>query len=241
MAIFSFQKPSLSDEVHSIVKDSEGNFGIYIKNLSSGKTFTLNEHRVFDPASLYKLKLMVEVFEQIKAGKLDEDKILSADIKELNESFDIPEEDAELKTGEIDMSVGEALEQMITISHNYGALLLTKATGAQDLEEPITPKEVADFFEKIYQGKIIDHETSQEMLELLARQKINDRIPKYLPEGTKIAHKTGDLGYFENDAGIVFSPKGDFIIVVLSETKNPEEAGEKIARISEAAYKYFNK
>lgn len=257
MAIFSFQKPSLSDEVQNILKDTEGIFGIYIKNLSSGKTFALNEHLVFDPASLYKMWVMGAVYEQIKEGKLKEDGTLVASIEELNKKFDIDPGDAELKEGVIDVSIKSAIEQMITISHNYAAFILLEKAGKNNINnflkryglddssiEPeikTTAKDISQFLEGIYKGEVVDAQYSQKMIEVLAKQQVNDSLPKYLPESIKVAHKTGNLGYFENDAGIVYSPAGDYIIVVLTETNDPLVARDKIGRISEATYKYFNK
>lgn len=257
LAIFSFQKPSLSNDVESILKDTEGNYGIYIKNLSSGKTFALNEHREFDPASLYKMWVMGAVYEQIKEGKLKEDDTLVVDIEALNKKFDIDPEDAELKEGVIDFSIKSAIEQMITISHNYAALILLEKAGNDNINDflkryglddssigPViktTAKDISQFLEGIYKGEVVDAQYSQKMIDVLVKQQVNDRLPKYLPEGTKIAHKTGNLGFFENDAGIVYSPAGDYIIVVLTETNDPLVARDKIGRISEAFYGYINK
>lgn len=237
--INSSNNKGLSEVVNSILKDSEGRYGIVIKNLKTNETFTLNENEEFQPASLYKLKLMVGVFEQIKAGKLSSDDKVSGNIEELNRYFDIDPENAELKSGSLGFTVESALEQTITISHNYAAMILTKKINANKLAEPITAKEMAHFFENLYLGKTIDGDYSKKMLELLSRQKINDRIPKLLPEGTVVAHKTGDLGGFENDAGIVFHSSGDYIFIALSESKIPDKAGEKIAEVSKVVFEYF--
>lgn len=235
------QTTPLGNIVSSTLKGTEGKYGIFIKNLKTGEKFSLNDNQTFKPGSLYKLKLMVLVFEQIKEGKLSEDEVLTADIKELNDFFKIPKEDAEFADGTIDFTIKSALEQMIVISHNYAAMALTKKTKANNLAADTTPKEIASFFEDLYSGRIIDGDYSKRMLELLSRQKINDRIPKYLPEEIKIAHKTGDIDFFEHDGGIVFTPKGDYIIVVFSESRIPDAAGRKIAELSKGVYEYFNK
>lgn len=237
--ISPFVKPDLKKVADDALYKADGRYGIAIKNLKTGEAYFLHGKDKFDSGSLYKLKLMVLVFEQIKDGKLSEDDTLSADIGKLNKFFEIPEEDQELKTGIIDFTVKTALEQMITISHNYAALALTKKTEAKNLAEPITAEEIAAFFEDLYKGRIISEEYSKKMLELLSRQKINDRIPKLLPEGTIVAHKTADLGSFEHDGGIVFTPKGDYIIVALSESNIPDNAGRKIAELSRDVYEYF--
>lgn len=239
-----------------MLQNAEGRYGVFIKNLSTNETFSQNEDSVFQPGSLYKLWVMGAVFENIKIGDIQEDDLLVTDVAVLNKKFDLDPDVAELTEGEIEFSIGSSIEQMITISHNYASLALLDKIGSQTVINFLskyglsnsalgTPpqtsaKDTANFFEKLYKGEIIDQEYSRKMVDILARQTINDRIPKYLPEGTKVAHKTGDTGFFENDGGVVFSPKGDFIIVVLSETEDPSAAGETIAKISEATYKYFN-
>lgn len=238
---FTFERAGLEKEVEKLLQNIDGRYGIFIKNLSTQETFAQKEQEIFESGSLYKLWVMVATFEKIKQGKIKEDDPLVADIATLNKKFDLDGEEAEFQEGSIEFSVSSALKQMITISHNYAALALLDKVGSTSISNKVTAKDTAEFLEKIYKGEMIDQEYSWKMMDLLAGQTINDRIPKYLPEGTKVAHKTGDIGFFENDAGIVFSPKGDFIIVVLSETKDPAAAGEVIAKISEAVYDYFNK
>lgn len=221
------------------MSDTQGRYGIYIKNFKTGEIYTSRETENFDSGSLYKLWVMKKVFEQIKAGKLKEDDILSADISDLNQRYNVSEEEAEVADGNLTLSVKLALEQMITISHNYSAMMLLDKVGNNGVPTEVTPQQLAQFLESLYKGELVDQEDSAKMMDLLSKQQINDRIPKLLPEGTKVAHKTGDLGNFENDAGIVFTEKGDYIFVVLSESDFPAAAGERIASLSEAVYKYF--
>lgn len=255
--IYSFIKPSLNDAVGSVLRGSEGSFGIYVKNFSNGKTYALNEHRTFEAASIYKVWVMGAVYEQVKSGQISEADPITADIEKLNKNFNLSPDDTELKEGLLDFTIGSAIEQMITISHNYAAFALIEKINRDqienflkkyglnetDPEDPFktTASDMGRLFEKIYKGEIVDSEYSQKMIDVLTRQQLNDRLPKYLPAGTKIAHKTGNLGYFENDAGIVYSPSSDYIIVVLTQTNNPLQARDKIGRISEAVYMYFNR
>ena len=238
---FTFERASLKKEVEKVLQNTGGRYGIFIKNLSTDETFFKAENEEFQTGSLYKLWVMESVFEKIKGGSIKEDDPMVADIAYLNKKFDLDRDEAEFQTGKIEFSIKSAIEQMITISHNYAALaLLDRLGSSENIPAKTTAKNTADFFERLYLGEIIDKEYSRKMMDILLRQTINDRIPKYLSAGTKIAHKTGDIGFFENDGGIVFSPKGDFIIVVLSETEDPAKAGETIAKISKAAFEYFN-
>ena len=108
-----------------------------------------------------------------------------------------------------------------------------------------SPKSTADdialFFEKLYKGELANTQYTKEMLDLLKAQTLNDKLPKYLPKGTVVAHKTGEIDYLSHDGGIVYAPTGDYIIVVLSESSYPPGAEERIAQISKRVFDYFSK
>ncbi len=257
------QKPvkykSLQETIEKSLEGTAGSYGVFVKNLKTGESFSLNENKVFEAGSLYKLWTMAVVFKQLENGDLKEDQKLSQGIAVLNRKFSIDLELAEQTQGTITSTVNEALTQMITISHNYSALLLIEkiklSTVAAWLNEngfnnskvgtdgdaPTTNAlEIALFMEKLYKGEIGNPESTTKMINLLKAQKLNNKLPKNLPPGTVIAHKTGELGWFSHDAGIIYSEKGDYIIVVMSESSSPKGAEERIADLSKNIYSYFN-
>lgn len=256
-----------------IVADSltgtSGTYAVAIKNLKTGEHFELNGDHVFESGSLYKLWVMGAIYEQEKAGSLDDSDELTESVQSLNQKFGLSSEVAELTDGVIDYSTHDALEKMITISDNYTALLLTSkiklSTVANFLKEhgfnsstvgtnsdfPMTTAlDMESFFEKLYQGNLADPQYTQKMLDLLKQQRLNDKIPKDLPDNVVIAHKTGELDTFTHDAGIVYlqskeasphTPTGDYIIVVMSDSEDPPAAEGRISDISQAVYGYFTK
>lgn len=246
--------------------NNEGEYAVVIKNLKTGESYLFNGTKKFDSASLYKLWVMVVAFQKIDEGTLKKTDSLSAPIEKLDETLSTitptpsPEGQnltpitTEVKM--VTMNVEEAIGKMITISDNYAALLVASRSGTRNifsflkdngfsnstynLPPVTTAKDIAVFYEKLYRGEFVDKKTSDEMIGILKKQELNDRIPKYLPEGTEVAHKTGELFKLKHDAGIVFSKKGDYIIVVMSETKNTPKAAENIAIFSKKIYDYFN-
>lgn len=251
----SLTKEPISQVIEKAQAGTKGKYAIVIKHFDNGITYTQQEHTKYLSGSLYKLWVMAVVYEQIEKGKLKEADMLHAEIPELNKKFDIATESAELTEGEITMTVGQALSQMITISHNYSALLLSDKVGLKNVaaflqkeglkesnigQPPKTSAhDTALFFEKLYNGKLVSKQASENMLALLKKQQLNDRIPKYLPDEIAVAHKTGEIDYAKHDAGIVFSPTGDYIVVVLSESTDPRAAAERIATVSQTVYEYF--
>lgn len=250
---------SLEQKVKAVLEGTKGTYAISIKNLRTDEKYNLNETRIFDSGSLYKLWVMATVFQKIQSGEIKEEDEISGDIATLNRKFGIALEDAELKDGGISMTYGTALNQMITISHNYAALLLTdkiklsstraflqknnlKASSVGTIEDlpTTTAADMAMFMEKLYKGDLANPDYTVKMLDLLKKQKLNNKLPLYLPPGTIIAHKTGELSQVTHDVGIVYTPKGDYIIAVLSESESPKGAEDRIALVSKAVYEYFN-
>lgn len=251
---------SIADAALAALEGTKGTYGIVIKDVKTGEEYSMNEDRVFDAGSLYKLWVMTTAFNKIQTGAWKEDQVLSEDVSTLNDKFYIDPDGAEQTEGTIVFTVRDAVEHMITMSHNYAALLLTEklklsnvksfleenglkhsTVGTDGSTPTATPKDMALFFEKLYTGELANTEYTDTMLDVLKKQQLNDKLPKYLPHDTIIAHKTGEIDSFSHDAGIVYSPHGNYIIVVLSESDSPKGAEERIALVSKAVYEYFER
>lgn len=249
---------ALQNVLEKAMQDTKGTYGIVIKNLKSGKFYFANEHKIFEAGSLYKLWIMATVYQQIQSGQLTKDQVLTKDIATLNQIFYIDPDLAEQTQGTITLTVQSALTQMITISHNYAALLLTEkiklssvatflkengftqsTVGTEGDAPTVTPYDIFLFLEKLYKGELAGEQYTKDMIDLLRKQKLNDGLPKYLPNTLQVAHKTGEIGWFKHDAGIVFTDKGDYIIIVMSESESPAGAQERIALLSKAVFDYF--
>ena len=99
----------------------------------------------------------------------------------------------------------------------------------------------------VFPGEITQAEC-QLMIDYLIKNRLPSLLTAGLPEGTDIAHKHGWVSYngiinTVGDAGIVFSPGGNYVLVVF--THHPEQviwetASTLIAQISQAVYNYYN-
>lgn len=242
--------------VDTALSGAKGDYAFVIKNLRTGEAYYYNDRQTFSAASLYKLWVMTITFQQISAGKLTLEDKISLDVAQQNEKLGLSNEEAEVSTGVLTITVKNALEQMITISHNYAAYNLVNKIGRNSMPQflkdnnfsdsswgttPMTSaRDIYAFYNKLYGGKLGDAETTKQMIELLKRQKKNDALPQGIPEGIDIGHKTGEIDYVKHDAGIVFAPNGDYIIVAMSESQFPGGAADRIGMVSEAVYKYFD-
>ena len=244
---------SLAGQISSRVAGRSGRYGVAVKNLRTGQGVILDSEGEYEAASLFKLPVMYEVFKQRDAGQLSFDE--EVEITERHVAYDLGTLDR--PAGSF-IRVGEALERMITISDNSSAILLTDRVGAFAVNRDMaglglshtrvllddlttSPGDMLRFLEMLAVGDAVNARASAEMVQLMGRQRVNNRIPSLLPAGTVVAHKTGNIPGVVNDVGIVYGPSGPFVIAVLVDGTNDEdEAARATADIALMAYRRFN-
>jgi beta-lactamase class A len=107
-------------------------------------------------------------------------------------------------------------------------------------ENHLTPNDTAALLYAIERGAregiptVASPQSCRAMIDVLLRNEDRTKIVRGLPPGTPCAHKTGEIDYTRNDAGIV-DPFGDvpYVIVALTrELRNHEAANAGIAAIT---------
>lgn len=104
-----------------------------------------------------------------------------------------------------------------------------------------SPADMLKILDMVYNHKVLDDAGCDAIIDIMRRCQTNERIPRYLPNGTRVAHKTGTIGGIANDVGIVFTDKGDYILVVytsgpVSEYAFPFDGFDFIAKLSRKVY-----
>ncbi len=103
-----------------------------------------------------------------------------------------------------------------------------------------TPREMATLLAGIEAREGLSAASCDAIIDIMKRQKYTDRIPRYLPEGTAVAHKTGSLRGIRNDAGIVYAPDGPYVIALFAKRLADPVAGvDALAAISRAIWEGF--
>lgn len=103
-----------------------------------------------------------------------------------------------------------------------------------------TARDMVKLLSLMNKGQVISPESDKRMLDIMAECKTNSRIPALLPEGVRVEHKTGSVDHVANDAGIVRTEKGDYILVMFYngnigsreeyDTTRYTQVGDKILR-----------
>ncbi len=91
-----------------------------------------------------------------------------------------------------------------------------------------TPRDMTDLLELIWTGRAAGRAACDGMLGVLLQQTLNDRLPRFLPPGTKVAHKTGTLGGVRNDAGIIYVDDAHLALTVFSRWDSQAVKGDAV-------------
>lgn len=231
---------SLASGVRRQADKYAGDAAYIIKDLNSGQLVESRPGRVFPSASLIKLPIMCAAFQAVEEGRLG----LSAPVTLQREDRRGGSGKLKFASAGTVFTNRELLEAMIVHSDNTATELIVRQLGISYLQQtfaklglqdtqihadgfrlssrPVeednltSPRDMAFLLEKIYRRELVTAEASDQMLEILKHQHLRDRLPRFLPNGWQIAHKTGLLRKACHDVGIVFTPKGDYMICVLT-------------------------
>ncbi len=229
------QKTGLQQLLTDFAAGNPGKFGIVVKDLATGETAGINPDQQMESASLYKLFVAQRIYQQIDLGQLTYGKAAG---------------------GGTGRNIQDCLRVMINISDNdcgralgtilgWGAQNQALAIEGYKATNLATPQktsagDVATLLSRLYTGTLVSANSTNGFMGLLKDQRVNNRLPVGLPTGTVIAHKTGDLDGFVHDAGIVYGPKTNYLVVVTSGPWNtPGSAPAQFAKLSGQLWNYF--
>jgi len=232
--------------------------------VSSNPHLSLNQDEPVSAASLIKVPLMAVCFLAEAEGKMDLQEIYSL------RNSDKTSGSGKLKSlpQGTEFKIIELIEKMTSESDNTSSNVIIKKLGFEyingsfqklglkdtrigrlvmdlnkrkkGVDNYVSARDIVLLLEKIYRKELVNKKSSETMLKFLLNQKVNNRIPRHLPKGTEVAHKTGTIRGIVHDAGIVFTRKIDFIICILTKkANNYKQPKDFIAEVSEFVYYLF--
>ena len=104
-----------------------------------------------------------------------------------------------------------------------------------------TPLDVARMLVDLHAGRVLGEPWRTLALTILGDCQTNGRIPARLPEGTRVAHKTGTLRGRTNDVGIVTTPSGPVVLALFQEGEPSERSASAVlADVALAVYELMS-
>lgn len=242
---------------------AEEKVSIIIKDLTRDQwILKYDENRVFPSASIIKILIMVEAFNQVEKGKYF-----------LEQKIKIKETDKVEYSIITDLTLDEysfidLITLMIILSDNTATNVLIDLLGFEEInqmakelnlkdtvlkrkmmdfkaakegkENLITALDMAILMENIYKGSILIPKNCEIMVKILSKQKHRDKLPRYISDNALIAHKTGELSRLNHDIGIFYLENIDYLIgIFTTDGKNDLDGKRTIGKISKLVYDYL--
>jgi beta-lactamase class A len=113
-----------------------------------------------------------------------------------------------------------------------------KKAYAQGLNNSATAHSLMQVLVRLAKRSVVSPAASDEMIAILLKQHFNEGIPARLPEGVRVAHKTGWIDKIYHDAGIVYPPhRSPYIVVVMtSGLSEKKDAPALVSALSHEIY-----
>lgn len=244
-----------------IASQSELTAGVFFYNPDTGAYLNLGGDEVFSAASTIKIPVLVALFQEVDAGqiRLNEPLVMRPDLI-ASEAGVIQYQPPGTK-----FSALEIADLMITISDNTATnMLIDRLGGAAALNQRFrswglkhtviqnllpdlqgtnttSAKDLATLMLLVGQGELVSLRSRDRLLEIMRRTVTDTLLPQGLETGAIIAHKTGDIGTYIGDAGLIDMPDGQRYVaaVMVKRPYNDIRGRELIQQISRAAYQTY--
>ncbi len=239
--------PALQQKLEQLIDGFQGDVGIYVRHLDSGKTAAIRADELFPTASMIKVPILLKMYDLIEQGAMDfHGKIVYRDSL-LYAGEDIL---GSFKDGE-EIALSKVIMLMITTSDNTASLWLQHLAGTgtainEWLAEhgytqtrvnsrtegrrgdwelygwgQTTPREMSDLFVMIREGRAVSQAASDAMYRTLTRIYWNEEALSEIPPFVQAASKQGAVNQSRSEVVLVNAPGGDYVFTVI--TKNQED------------------
>jgi len=238
----------LQKKLEETIQGFNGDIGIYVKNLRTGKTVSINADTVFPTASIVKVPILLGIMNKIQKGELAYDSTLIYKDSLLYEGEDIL---GSFKNDE-KILLKKVMMLMLTTSDNTASLWLQslagKGTRINEILDSLglvytrvnsrtpgrennrteygwgqtTPKEMGIIFEKIYRNEIFSAAACDRMMRSLGRNywDLNEAISQ-IPPYIEVFSKNGCVNAVRSEVLLVNASHNPYIFCIF--TKNNKD------------------
>lgn len=230
----------LTKLIHELVKGFNGDVGIYVKHLKTGKIAEYHANDIFPTASMIKVPITAGVMSKVDKKELDYKSILTYKDSLLYAGEDIL---GSFKNGE-KIALSKVMMLMITTSDNTASLWCQSLAGGgaaindlmaqEGLENTrvnsrtpgratnqqqygwgqTTPREMATLVTKIRNGALINPAASERIYRNMVRIYYDSHALSQVPPYVQVASKSGAVDESRSEVLLVNAPHGDYVFCI---------------------------
>lgn len=238
----------LQSQIETLLKDFNGDVGVYVHDLKHNKIVAINADTIFPTASIVKMSILTGIMNKIEKGELEyHQRLTYTDSLFYDEGDDIL---SSFKNGST-IELSKVMMLMLTISDNCASLWLQGLAGGGVQINKIldslgfqatrvnsrtpgreanrsqygwgqtTPREIATLMERIVNNELLSKSSNEKMLRLLGRQYWDEEALSQIPPGVFAADKNGAVDASRDEVVYVNSKNNPYIFSIF--TKNNKD------------------
>lgn len=245
---------ALERDLRALLAGFRGDVGVYVRNLRTGATVTINADTLFPTASTIKIPIQCGLFDKINRGELTygqeivyKDSLHYDDgiVGQLKDGAKLPLPEVVMlmeTTSDNTASLwcqamaggGVAINNWLETNGFHQTRVNSRTPGRQPFQKQYgwgqtTPRELAELLVYIREGRAISPDASDRMYRNLCRQYWDGDGLSQLPPDVKVATKNGAVNRSRSEVVLVHAPHGEYVYCLM--TKN--QADESWERTNE--------
>jgi beta-lactamase class A len=233
----------LTEKLQQAIQGFNGEIGLYVKNLRTGKTVAINADTVFPTASIVKVPILIGIIDKLQKKELDYDEELLYHDSLAYSDYDIL---ASFKDT-TKVLLKKVIMMMLTTSDNTASLWLqglagkgtrinqildslgykntrvnSRTPGREDYRTvygwgQTTPAEMGNIFERIYRNEIFTPSACERMMRCLGRNYWDeDEALGEIPPYIEVFSKNGCVNAVRSEVLLVNAPNNPYIFCVFT-------------------------
>lgn len=241
----------LGTKIAALTAPLQGTYGVWVEDLTTGASTGQHAQQQFVAASVIKVYILVALYEESAEGKISLDEKLATTTQNIQN----------YGTGSIrydpigtSYTLADLAQRAAKQSDNTAAYMITQRLGEAYIQsrtrawgltdtsiaqDRTTPQDIGTLFSKVAQRKILPAKSALALLGLLSDTDFEDRLPALLPSYALIAHKIGtEANGVMNDAGVVVLPTRSYVIAVMTNGANLDQAITAEQQLSKVVFDY---
>lgn len=267
---------SLRRALESALQGYPGVAGVSVRNLRTGESLSIRGHEPFPSASLVKVPVLVALLDRVHAGEVSLDERMgmigrdrvggSGVLRHMAPGIPVTVGDAawlmitisdntatNLILDKINVrTVWEKMESLgLPHTKIHSKTFLRNTSVAMDSSVKYglgvaTPDEMVQLFSLLHEGRAVSPSLDSLALEMLRANQDGAKLVRWLPEGVRAAHKSGDVDRARSDCGILYGDEAPVAVCVMTRenvaTTYAVDAPAHllIARIGREAFRHYN-
>jgi len=238
---FAQTDSKLTKQLTELTRGFNGQVGIYVQNLKTGKTVEINADTLFPTASMIKVSILCGLMDKIQKGELNyHQKLVYRDSLSMGRG--------EILGGEMDgdtIQLSKVAMLMITMSDNTASLWLQRLVTGEYINNWLqqngfanmrvnsrvkgrekirsiygwgvtTPREMCKLFTMIRNGEAVGPVASERMYRNLSHIYWDDNALSQIPPYVQAASKQGFVDESRSETVLVNAPHGDYVFSIIT-------------------------